>query len=120
VGYSQKSRSNHSFFYYTFKMNTFDAIKSIELEWDIDNGFLGKLRQGIIDKVAFERFISRMKSIEIHEDNLPRRFVSLVWYIPTFVRWQKERCIKNGTSDKDFDIIEDRTIHALEEILGIP
>ncbi len=102
-------------------MNMLSIIDSLESEWDLESGFLGKLRMGIFEKNDLERFISILKSIAV-DDNamLNRRFVSLTWYIPLFMTWQRERIREKGNNEKEFDVAINEITGLIEKILGIP
>lgn len=41
------------------------VIEMLEGEWDLENGFLGKLRHGEFDASGSERLIGILKSIEL-------------------------------------------------------
>jgi hypothetical protein len=96
-------------------------IKMLEGEWDLENGFLGKLRQGEFDASGFERLIGILKSVDLPNDtSLEKRFVALTWYIPIFLTWEKERFIEEGKEVVELDHAINRIVGLLENILGIP
>ncbi len=72
-------------------MNIETAITELEHEWDETKpgGFFGELRWGDFDENGFQRVKNILDAIEILEgETLDRRFVEVVWFIPTFMRWQ--------------------------------
>jgi hypothetical protein len=78
-------------------MSNADSIASIETEWEIDTAFLWKARQGEFDPVAFERTCQKLQELTIDESaNIPRRLVSLLWYMPLVLGWQTERVRREG------------------------
>ena len=98
-----------------------EEIEKLDLSWDYDEGFFGKLRQGIIDKNLYREFISLLTAISFEEDELiPRRIVSLLWYIPLFMEWQKERVILNKFDLTEYNTLKTQIENELERILGIP
>ena len=51
---------------------------------------------------------------------LPRRVVSLLWYIPAFLGWQRDR-VAEAEGDLDaLDRAEVEIRNELERILGVP
>jgi hypothetical protein len=69
-----------------------DAIVELESEWSPDSGFFWLIRQGNFAASEFERALKKVSSISISENaELPRRLVSLLWYVPIFMHWQTDR-----------------------------
>jgi hypothetical protein len=69
------------------------AIHELEREWNQvePGGFFGELGWGSFDEVGFQRLKNILDAIEIPEgETLDRRFVEVIWFIPTFMRWQQE------------------------------
>jgi hypothetical protein len=104
-------------------MNQHTLIEQLELEWELDTGFFGRLRYGNFDVAGLERIVYVLEGIteEVKDyDVLNRRLVALLWFIPTFMRWQRERVQKQGGNldalDDGIDAIEAR----LQAILGVP
>ena len=52
-------------------------------------------------------------------DMIPRRLVSLIWYIPIFMTWQAER-VKGSVDIQEYQRIANQIEGKIEEILGIP
>lgn len=92
------------------------AVAMIEREWDLDDGFLGKLRMGSFDPDRFQRLLGTLEAVEIDENitTLDRRFVGLTWFIPQFMAWQQQRIAAEG---RDTRAVEDAEIQ-IESILG--
>lgn len=102
-------------------MDIQSAITELEKEWDLDEGFLGGIRQGEFNSERLEGLINILKSLELPNSlKLERRLVSLLWYIPVFLIWQKERFIEQGKDTSEFDHAINRIDELLEKILGIP
>jgi hypothetical protein len=72
-------------------------ISQLEAEYDLDDGFLGRLRQGQFDSMGLDRLTRLLQSIDFGEaTDFNRRVVALVWMIPTLMRWQVERLAEQG------------------------
>lgn len=96
-------------------------IADIEIEWEKPSGFLGGLRLGIYTQDGFERLLSLLNSINLEgQSQIDRRLVSLIWYIPIFMSWQRERVNEQGGNVSDFDTAINLIQECLERILGIP
>lgn len=101
-------------------MITFEQIEQLDFAWEIDEGFLGKLRSGIFDRNLHEGYIHLLQSISLEEDELiPRRVVSCLWYVPLFMQWQSERVVKSVDS-KEYERKITEIVNELERILGAP
>lgn len=97
-------------------------IVELEQEWDIESGFLGKLRMGKFDSDASDRLLEKLRSISLGDGQMiDRRLVALTWYIPIFMTWQRERVQKdNLASIASYDLIQNHITEVLEKILGVP
>lgn len=74
-----------------------ELIKALEAEYNLDNGFLGQLRQGFFDASGLDRLIAILASIEpTNESTIDRRLVALLWMIPTLMSWQVPRVADRG------------------------
>ncbi|MFN7167575.1 MAG: hypothetical protein ACK4NV_11030 [Pannonibacter sp.] len=95
-------------------------IRQLEVEWDLD-GFFHRLRAGDFDAARSLTVLEMLRSIKTDETQLlPRRLVSLLWYLPSFLDWQTERVAeRNGDMDayRHFCV---QAFNALEDILGTP
>lgn len=98
-----------------------DAIKEVEAHWELDDGYFFRLRQGDYDPGGAARVIETLRSISTDDDTLlPRRFVSLTWWMPMFMEWQIDRVAEAGGDAKGLerDIVSVR--NALDDVLGVP
>ena len=102
-------------------MQLSQLVDLLEAEWAPEDGFFWKLRQGAFDARDFERARSVLARLSFQEDaNLPRRLVSLLWYIPCFMEWQGPR-VKEGGGDVDAYSNATATMtNLVEELLGVP
>src|SRR5262245_54674866 len=97
------------------------VISKLEREWDLDGGFLGLLRNGKFDAAKLSRLILTLKQIRFRDgDAISRRVVSLLWYMPIFMEWQRERVEECGGDLKKLDRASDRVLGQLERSLGVP
>ncbi len=89
--------------------------------WELPNGFFYRLRQGDYDPTVAAVVESVLRSIDINDQSdLPRRLVSLIWTIPTFMEWQIDRVRENhgdiGALRRDIT----RLTNTLNDVLGSP
>lgn len=95
------------------------VIKDLEAEWEQDTGFLGKLRQGVFCGKSLSRLLKTLDGVETSEsEEVNRRLVELLWYIPTFISWQKERALEKDK--ENLEIATTEILNRLEEVLGLP
>lgn len=95
-------------------------VISLERAWD-ENGFLWKVRGGHFDIQEGEEFINFLRLIENENYQVfDKRFVSLIWYIPLFLDWQKERVIEKGADALSYGRFNSRVSNAVQNILGVP
>jgi hypothetical protein len=102
-------------------METKMLITELEDEWDLDTGFLGKLRLGIFDSDGFEQLLEKLRSFQSsNEKMIDRRLVSLIWYIPLFMFWQRERFFDQKPDYCNIDQAINQITSIIESILGTP
>ncbi|MBI3729053.1 MAG: hypothetical protein HY254_12080 [Burkholderiales bacterium] len=101
-------------------MNIEQMIAFLEMAWD-DGGVLAQIREGRFDANEGEKFLHVLKNLHV-DDNalLPKRFVSLMWYLPSFLEWQRKRVEKVTGDVASFERFIIETHNTLEEVLGIP
>ncbi len=97
------------------------VIKELERAWDLNDGFLGGLREGVYRHDELERLVNTLRSIELTDpENIDKRLVSLTWFIPIFLTWQKERLTSQNIDVSRIDQAINRIEEVLEKILGTP
>jgi hypothetical protein len=103
-------------------MNLSAEIQSLEALWQPGGGgFFSEVREGRFDRAAYRRALDTLGAIRLPEGAaLPRRLVSLVWFIPLFMGWNRPRVIEAGGDAAAYD--EAATAHedAVERLLGMP
>ena len=98
-----------------------ELIDALEMEWSKDSGFLGLLRGGEFSDEGLERLLGLLNKINISEqETVNRRLVSLLWYIPIFMGWQRERLEENGMDVSKLDVAITEITNRLEYVLGVP
>jgi hypothetical protein len=102
-------------------MNFDTAIVELESFWDPDEGVFWQLRQGKFIESEVNRFLVWLRQFKIDGDAaLPRRFVSLLWYVPLFMQWQVDRVKDTGGDVIAYSKIIVEVSNELERILGTP
>jgi hypothetical protein len=96
-------------------------IDTLESEWSPEDGFFWRVRQGHFTTSDFERVLEKVSAISIEEDaDVPRRVVSLLWYIPLFMQWQVERVQENRGDVKAYMTAITTMTNEIERLLGVP
>ena len=96
-------------------------IERLGAAWDAKTGFFWHVRQGVFDEQTFEETLKIVSSIPASEDDpLPRRLVSLLWYIPRFMEWQIERVRDRSGDVNAYQKATNRMASEVERILGTP
>jgi len=96
-------------------------IEMLEAEWSPDGGFFWNLRQGDFSDRRAQQVLQVLSSIETSEETcLPLRFVSLMWYIPTFMRWQTERVVEAGVEAGAYNRVVNAFTSEVQRVLGVP
>lgn len=102
-------------------MDTDVMISDLEREWTLETGFLGLLRTGFFDAAAFDRLQKTLDKVKIQADSvIDRRLVSLLWYMPAFMEWQRQRVEERGGDLIEVDRAINQVRNALARILGVP
>ena len=95
-------------------------VDQLDAEW-ADEGFLGKLRTGAFAAEDAARFLTFLRGIDIPEGALvPKRAISLFWYLPTFLLWQRGRVAERSGNLETFDRFVTEVHNTLERVLGTP
>jgi len=96
-------------------------IAELERFWEPDEGVFWRLRQGVLDPQGLEKVAVLLESIKVTEESLlPRRFVALVWFIPIFLEWQRDRVKERGGDMHEFATRQNRLSGAVQRLLGVP
>ncbi len=96
-------------------------VELLEDAWSPPDGFLFQLREGTFNPNACDGFLQLLRSIHDQEfDSLPARVVSLLWYVPSFFSWQRERVVEAGGDISAFNRAEAAISSEIERVLGVP
>jgi hypothetical protein len=96
-------------------------IEAIESEWAKEDGFFWRIRQGHFVSSDFSRALNKVSAIAVSDDDdLPRRIVSLLWYVPLFMQWQVERVQANKGDLNAYASAVIQMTNEVERILGVP
>ena len=102
-------------------MDIEDCIPGIEAEWEVETGFFWLTRQGDFRKDDFERTLGKLAAVpSMTEQSVPARLVSVVWYIPIFMEWQKDRVRESGADPAEYERATTQLTNEVERILGVP
>jgi hypothetical protein len=104
-------------------MNYETALTKLDQEWELETGFFGRLRSGFFNPQEVERILEILRAIEESVQGLEmldRRLVELVWHIPVYMGYQRERVQKLGGDIEEFDNAIDDIQAILDRILGLP
>jgi hypothetical protein len=95
-------------------------LNKLEAAWELETGFLGRLREGVFDSVLYGDFVTTLMGIRLDEQEaLPQRLVTLLWFICPFMEKQTERVA--AMIDMEAYAVKRATIELqLERILGLP
>lgn len=100
-------------------MTLSEAIDQLEAQWSDEQGFLFQIRMGRFDLAKAEDLVLTIEQIEATDaSSVPRRAVSLLWYLPLFLGWQRERIDPKYWGELDRVITS--VTNQLERILGVP
>lgn len=96
-------------------------ISELERMWDVD-GFFYQLRQGVFDPEGYERLRSLLAELQLDDQNesIHRRLVALLWFIPLFMSWQRDRIVEAGSDVSRYEEAFDTILNHLYRILGVP
>lgn len=95
-------------------------IEFLEMAWD-DGGLFAQIRVGRFDANEGEKFLHALKNTLV-DDNalLLKRLVSLMWYLPGFLEWQRKR-VEEVTGDlASYERFIVEMQNTLEDVLGVP
>lgn len=99
-------------------------IEVLNKNWN-ENGFFKKLRYpSEIDFSQGNDLLENLKSFSINPETtfLNRDLVRLLWYIPQFMDWQKERLADKNTENnyKLYLALSGQISEQVERVLGYP
>lgn len=95
-------------------------VDQLEAEWDT-SGFFDRVRNGDYDASRAQVVLSTLRAISIgYEEMIPKRLLSLLWYLPSFLSWQTERVAERGEDRRAYERFVTEVIDILQDVLGVP
>jgi hypothetical protein len=95
-------------------------IEQLETEWNA-GGFFDRVRDGNYDASRAQGVLAVLRAIKIgNEEMVPKRLVSLLWYLPSFLAWQTERVAEKGGDRDAYKRFMTEVDNTLQEVLGVP
>lgn len=77
------------------------------------------LRRGHFDTRACDRYIRLLETVDLGEESVvDRRIVSVLWYMPLLIEWQRDRLDQD--EHNALAPVLDKVTSELERILGVP
>lgn len=93
--------------------------EALDAAWSDENGFLVQLRMGNFDSAKADALLTMLKRLDLGGSGpLERRVVSLLWYLPLFMSWQRERVEPKSLSE--LAKVEVLVTNEGERLLGVP
>jgi hypothetical protein len=98
-----------------------EVLEALDLAWDSERGFLGRLRKGHFSEGLGEEYLDLLGRIEIDEgEQLHPDFVRLVWFAPLSAEWQTRTVVELGADLRAVARIADLIRERVMELLGVP
>ena len=97
-----------------------ELIAKLDLEYDRSKGFLGLLRTGTFDPQGASRLLGILSSLDLGDGPVDRRLVQLLWYMPIFLQWQRDRFALSGGDVAEVESTLNEVVSILEDVLGVP
>ncbi|UGX95778.1 hypothetical protein G6321_00011810 [Bradyrhizobium barranii subsp. barranii] len=95
-------------------------IEQLETEWNTD-GFFDRVRNGDYDATRGQAVLAILRAIKIGDEKMvPKRLLSLLWYLPSFLAWQTERIAEKGRDRTAYERFVTEILNTLQEVLGVP
>lgn len=102
-------------------MNPVSIIAQLEEQWDLDHGFLGRLRMGQFDPQRLAQLVRILDGIDLQGAvTVNRRLVSLLWFMPMFMSWQDKRVQDAGGDLAGYRKACCDIENSIIRILGVP
>jgi hypothetical protein len=100
-----------------------EELRALEALWSAEGegGFFCQVRAGRFDLASYGQAQATLGRIVIPPDaRLPRRLVSLLWFIPLFMGWNRPRVLEAGGDAVAYERAATALEDAVERLLGIP
>ncbi len=97
-----------------------EIVERLDLEYDLSEGFLGRLRSGIFDPKGKERLLGLLNSMELENGPVDMSLVRHLWFLPIFIQWQKERFEYENRNAELVESTLTEVVNVLTEVVGVP
>lgn len=98
-----------------------EHIQELQTFWEPEEGLFWRIREGKFDEVGIATFLGFLRRVDLTRDEmLPRRLVSLLWYVPLFMEWQTERVLEMGGDRAAYATAVALVTSEIERLLGVP
>lgn len=97
-----------------------DLLDLLDMAWDDESGFLGKLRSGQFDLGAGEAYVKLLSRVPQPGNMIDARLVKLIWFAPMFIEWQMERAAVGADETRQLTRIATEVHEAVANVLGTP
>lgn len=101
-------------------MSTPNLVDRLTAEFDQPSGFLWLLRTGVFDPEGAARLLAHLAEISDDENPIDRRLVQVLWFMPVFLQWQKERFEGADRGAADVETTLNSVVTLLEQKIGVP
>ncbi len=102
-------------------MDKHEVITRLQHHWDFDAGFFGLLRRGEFDQAKLDNLIRDLQLTSMDSlSEMDRQIVSLIWIVPLFMVWQKERVSEKSSDAANYEKAMNQVLEAVAKILGYP
>ena len=101
-------------------MNAVEFVDWMDLQW-AEGGILSEARDGIFREEDGRTFVERLASVDIADGSLvPKRLLSVLWMLPIFLHWQRDRVAEFSGNLKLYDQFCSRVTNVLGNVVGVP
>lgn len=95
-------------------------MEILEKFWDLESGFFFLLREGVLNYEEGKELLRVLKNISFDDDEyIPRDAVKFLWYIPTFLDFNKEN-VEDHNQYEDFLLLKASIEEEVVRILELP
>jgi hypothetical protein len=98
-----------------------ELVERIDGEYDRDQGFVGRARDGVFDAEGLQRVLVLLRACPSASDGpIDGRLVRRLWIMPWVIEWQAQRLSREGKPAESFYRAGEAIFRELERILGMP
>lgn len=102
-------------------MSVEEQIEMIERAWSEPDGFLFLAHIGRFTPEGAATFLADLERIDVPSgDTVDRRLVSLLWFIPTLLEWNRHANATTAERAAAYDRISSVVVDRLFVLLGVP